>query len=50
MKETLQSGIHDKHTFVVPASKTVPVLYPESDEFIAGLDKKRRLATGQQEK
>ncbi len=35
MKETLQPGIRYQHRFVVPASKTVPALYPESDEFVA---------------
>ena len=33
MKETLKSGIRYEHKFVVPASKTVPSLYPESEEF-----------------
>jgi fluoroacetyl-CoA thioesterase len=33
MKETLQPGIRYEHRFVVPQSKTVPALYPESDEF-----------------
>jgi len=31
----LKSGIKYSHKFVIPASKTVPALYPESDEFIA---------------
>lgn len=35
MKETLKPGIRYKHKFVVPQSKTVPALYPESDEFVA---------------
>lgn len=35
MKETLKSGIRYEHKFVVPSSKTVPALYPESDEFLA---------------
>jgi fluoroacetyl-CoA thioesterase len=35
MKETLKSGIKYTHKFKVPVSKTVPALYPESDEFIA---------------
>ena len=35
MKETLKSGIRYEHKFVVPQSKTVPALYPESDEFVA---------------
>ena len=35
MKETLRPGIKYEHQFVVPLSKTVPFLYPESEEFIA---------------
>ena len=35
MKETLKSGIKYEHKFVVPLSKTVPALYPESEEFLA---------------
>lgn len=35
MKETLKPGIRYQHRFVVPASKTVPALYPESEEFAA---------------
>ena len=35
MKASLKPGIKYKHTFTVPASKTVPALYPESEEFIA---------------
>lgn len=35
MKETLKVGIRYEHTFVVPESKTVPALYPESPEFAA---------------
>jgi fluoroacetyl-CoA thioesterase len=35
MKETLKPGIVYEHKFVVPPSKTVPALYPESDEFVA---------------
>jgi len=35
MKETLKPGIKYKHKFVVPSSKTVPALYPESEEFLA---------------
>lgn len=35
MKATLQPGIRYEHKFVVPASKTVPALYPESEEFVA---------------
>ena len=35
MKETLTPGIRYEHKFVVPISKTVPALYPESPEFLA---------------
>ncbi len=35
MKETLQPGIKYVHKFIVPTSKTVPALYPESAEFTA---------------
>jgi fluoroacetyl-CoA thioesterase len=35
MKETLKPGIKFEHKFVVPSSKTVPALYPESAEFLA---------------
>ena len=35
MKESLKPGIKHQHKFTVPASKTVPALYPESDEFAA---------------
>lgn len=35
MKATLQPGIQYEHKFIVPPSKTVPALYPESPEFIA---------------
>ena len=35
MKETLKPGIRYQHKFIVPKSKTVPALYPESDEFLA---------------
>ena len=34
MKESLQAGIEFSHTFVVPADKTVPALYPEAGEFL----------------
>ncbi len=34
MKESLKVGIRYTHKFVVPKSKTVPALYPESEEFI----------------
>jgi fluoroacetyl-CoA thioesterase len=35
MKSSLQPGIHYQHKFLVPTSKTVPALYPESAEFLA---------------
>lgn len=35
MKDTLKPGITYEHRFVVPSSKTVPALYPESEEFLA---------------
>jgi fluoroacetyl-CoA thioesterase len=35
MKDTLKPGIKYEHKFVVPPSKTVPSLYPESEEFVA---------------
>ena len=35
MKDTLRTGIKYEHKFIVPVSKTVPALYPESDEFLA---------------
>ena len=35
MKATLIPGICYEHTFLVPTSKTVPALYPESPEFLA---------------
>ncbi len=35
MKATLISGIRYEHKFLVPTTKTVPVLYPESPEFLA---------------
>jgi fluoroacetyl-CoA thioesterase len=35
MKETLKAGIKYEHKFTVPHSKTVPALYPESEEFMA---------------
>jgi fluoroacetyl-CoA thioesterase len=34
MKESLKVGIRYTHKFIVPKSKTVPALYPESEEFI----------------
>jgi len=35
MKASLKPGIRYEHRFVVPTSKTVPALYPESEEFVA---------------
>lgn len=35
MKASLKPGIRYEHRFTVPSSKTVPALYPESDEFMA---------------
>lgn len=35
MKESLKPGIKYEHKFTVPASKTVPALYPEAEEFVA---------------
>ena len=35
MKDTLKPGIEYTHTFTVSKSKTVPALYPESEEFLA---------------
>ena len=35
MKDTLKPGIRYEHKFIVPISKTVPALYPESAEFVA---------------
>jgi len=35
MKESLRPGIKYEHKFVIPSSKTVPALYPESEEFLA---------------
>lgn len=35
MKTSLRPGIAYEHRFVVPASKTVPALYPEAEEFLA---------------
>lgn len=34
MKDSLKPGIKYKHPFLVPASKTVPSLYPEAEEFV----------------
>ena len=33
MKDSLSLGIKYEHKFLVPSSKTVPALYPESEEF-----------------
>ena len=35
MKQSLKPGIAHEHRFVVPSSKTVPALFPESEEFSA---------------
>ena len=35
MKDTLRAGITYQYRFTVPSSKTVPLLYPESEEFVA---------------
>lgn len=35
MKDSLKPGIKYEHKFKVPKSKTVPSLYPESEEFLA---------------
>jgi len=35
LKESLKPGILYEHKLVVPISKTVPALYPESQEFAA---------------
>ncbi len=35
MKDSLKPGIRCQHQFTVPASKTVPALYPEAEEFLA---------------
>jgi fluoroacetyl-CoA thioesterase len=34
VKESLKPGIRYVHQMIVPLSKTVPALYPESDEFL----------------
>lgn len=34
MKESLKPGIKYEHKFKIPKSKTVPFLYPESEEFL----------------
>ena len=33
MKSSLKVGIQYQHKFIIPKSKTVPNLYPESNEF-----------------
>jgi fluoroacetyl-CoA thioesterase len=33
MKDSLKAGIKYQHKFTIPESKTVPNLYPESEEF-----------------
>ena len=33
MKSSLKDGIQYQHKFIIPKSKTVPNLYPESNEF-----------------
>ena len=35
MKESLKPGIRFEHKYIVPPTKTVPALYPESEEFVA---------------
>lgn len=35
MKDTLRPGIEYTHKFTVPPTKTVPALFPESEEFLA---------------
>jgi fluoroacetyl-CoA thioesterase len=34
MQQSLKPGLTYSHSFVIPVSKTVPSLYPESEEFI----------------
>lgn len=34
MKDTLKPGIEYSHKFTISKSKTVPMLYPESEEFL----------------
>jgi hypothetical protein len=36
MQQTLRPGIRHQHKYKVPPSKTVPALYPESEEPIPG--------------
>ena len=35
MHDSLKPGIRYEHKFLVPSTKTVPALYPESPEFLA---------------
>lgn len=35
MKPSLKPGIKYEHKFLLPPTKTVPALYPESEEFLA---------------
>ena len=35
MKDSLKPGIRYEHKFKIPKSKTVPALYPESNEFVS---------------
>lgn len=35
MKDSLKPGLSYEHSFTIPASKTVPALYPEAVEFLA---------------
>jgi len=35
MKDTLKPGLEYHHRFVITKDKTVPALYPESNEFVA---------------
>jgi len=35
LKESLKPGIRFEHKYIVPPTKTVPALYPESEEFVA---------------
>jgi fluoroacetyl-CoA thioesterase len=35
LKPSLKPGLRYEHRFVVPASKTVPALYPAAEEFLA---------------
>jgi fluoroacetyl-CoA thioesterase len=34
MQQSLKPGLKFTHSFVIPVSKTVPSLYPESEEFV----------------